>query len=44
MVELTRQTFIPFLLEDIGYGLVVGKDEVVRFQNMAEMLYGFVDD
>jgi hypothetical protein len=43
MVELPRRAFVPLLLEDVGNGLVVGEDcEVVRFQHMAEMLYGLV--
>jgi hypothetical protein len=45
MVELPRREFIPLLLEGVDGGLVVGEDdEVARFQYMAEMFYGLVDD
>jgi hypothetical protein len=45
IIKLTRCEFAPFLLAGVGYRLMVGKDdEVARFQHMAEMVYGLVDD
>jgi hypothetical protein len=44
MFELPWSAFVPFLLEGVGDGIVVGEDgEMARFHHMAEMLYGFVD-
>jgi hypothetical protein len=40
---LPQRAFVPFFLEGVDDGLMVGEDELARFQHVAELLYGLVD-
>jgi hypothetical protein len=44
VIELSRRTFVPLLLEGIGNRLMISDDdEVTRFQHVLLMLHGLVD-